>query len=157
MRVIVHQGKQRRRRKLQDKWYFNCCCYRCASPTELETHTSTLKCQEKGVVASCHGNVVATSSEDINANWACESCHNEITPEKVIEIENELANVLKDSIHTSFDNVERTVEELSNHLHTNHYLKILAKRHLIRMYGLDLMNETTEKILFRETLCKEVR
>ena len=93
----------------------------------------------------------------MNANWACEICKHEISPEKVIEMENDLANVLKDSIHTSFDNVEKTIKELSNHLHTNHYIYLLAKRHLIRMYGLDLQNETTENIQLRETLCEEVR
>ena len=142
---------------MKDKWYFTCCCERCSSATELESHTSTLKCQEKGVVSKCHGNIVTTSADDMNANWACEICKHEISPEKVIEMENDLANVLKDSIHTSFDNVEKTIKELSNHLHTNHYIYLLAKRHLIRMYGLDLQNETTENIQLRETLCKEVR
>ena len=80
-----------------------------------------------------------------------------MSPEEIIEVENNLANLLKDSIHTSFDNVEKTVEELSNYLHTNHYLKILAKKHLIRMYGLDLSSETTEKLELRESLCNEVR
>ena len=151
------QGKQRRRKKLSDKWYFNCCCHRCASPTELQSHTSTLKCQEKGAMSLCQGNIVPLSATDINANWACEDCRHEMSPDEIIEVENNLANLLKDSIHTSFDNVEKTVEELSNYLHTNHYLKILAKKHLIRMYGLDLPSETTEKLELRESLCNEVR
>ena len=105
----------------------------------------------------CHGHIVPTSPDDINANWICEICRNEISPDKVIEIENGLANLLKDSVHSSFENVEKVVGELSNHLHSNHYLQILAKRHLIGMYGLDLSHETTEKLQIRETLCKEVR
>ena len=132
-------------------------CERCSSATELDTHTSTLKCQENGVVSPCHGNIITTSPDDMTANWACEICKHEISPENVIAIENDLANVLKDSLQTSFDNVEKSIEELSNHLHTNHYIYLLAKRHLIRMYGLDLQNETTEKIQLRERLCKEVR
>ena len=72
-------------------------------------------------------------------------------------MENNLANILKDCIHTSFENVEKTIQELSNHLHTNHYIYVLAKRHLIRMYGLDIPTQTTEKLELREKLCQEVR
>ena len=155
--LCLFQGKQRRRKKLNDKWYFSCCCERCSSPTELGTHTSTLKCQEKGVVSTCHGNILTTIPNDICANWRCETCHHEISPEKLLEMENKLANTLKDCIHTSFENVEKTIQELSNHLHTNHYIYILAKRHLIRMYGLDMSTQETEKLILREKLCQEVR
>ena len=141
---------------MNDKWYFSCCCERCSSPTELGTHTSTLKCQEKGVVSTCHGNILTTIPNDICANWRCETCHHEISPEKLLEMENKLANTLKDCIHTSFENVEKTIQELSNHLHTNHYIYILAKRHLIRMYGLDMSTQETEKLILREKLCQEV-
>ena len=142
---------------MNDKWYFSCCCERCSSPTELGTHTSTLKCQEKGVVSTCHGNILTTIPNDICANWRCETCHHEISPEKLLEMENKLANTLKDCIHTSFENVEKTIQELSNHLHTNHYIYVLAKRHLIRMYGLDISTQETEKLILREKLCQEVR
>ena len=100
---------------------------------------------------------MSSSTDNMNANWVCEVCKHEISSERLIEMENDLANTLKDSLHTSFENVERTVKELSNHLHTNHYIYILAKRHLIRMYGLDLPNEATDKLELREQLCKEVR
>ena len=73
----------------------------------------------------------------------------------MIEIENKLANLLKDSVHSPLDYVEKVIEELSRHLHTNHYLRILAKRHLIGMYGLDLSNETTPRLQIREKLCQE--
>ena len=56
-----------------------------------------------------------------------------------------------------FENVEKTINEVSDHLHTNHYIYILAKRHLIRMYGLDIATQETEKLELRERLCKEVR
>lgn len=45
---------------------------------------------------------------------------------------------------------------LGEHLHSNHYLLILAKRHLIGMYGLNLSNETKENLELRERLCREV-
>ena len=108
-------------------------------------------------MSTCHGNILTTVPNDINANWRCETCHHEITPEKLLEMENKLANILKDCIHTSFKNVEKTINELSDHLHTNHYIYILAKRHLIRMYGLDIATQETEKLELREKLCKEVR
>ena len=38
------QGSLKRRNKLHDKWFFDCNCPRCASPTELKSYTSTHLC-----------------------------------------------------------------------------------------------------------------
>ena len=143
---------------MRDKWFFNCCCCRCSSPTELQSDTSTLKCQEKigPLDVVCQGDILSKSPDDINANWQCQKCSAEISPEKVIEVENLLANLLKDSTRSSFEDVEKVMEELANYLHSNHYLLVLAKRHLIGMYGLNLAEETMEKLYLRESLCKQV-
>jgi hypothetical protein len=39
------QGKLRRRIKLRDKWFFECCCPRCKDPFENGSNGSTLLCQ----------------------------------------------------------------------------------------------------------------
>ena len=39
------QGSLKRRSKLHDKWFFDCNCPRCASPTELDSFTSVHLCQ----------------------------------------------------------------------------------------------------------------
>ena len=39
------QGSIKRRMKLHDKWYFDCGCARCQSPTELDSFTSVHLCQ----------------------------------------------------------------------------------------------------------------
>ena len=39
------QGSLKRRMKLHDKWFFDCGCPRCQSPTELDSFTSVHLCQ----------------------------------------------------------------------------------------------------------------
>ena len=39
------QGSLKRRLKLHDKWFFDCGCARCQSPTELDSFTSVHLCQ----------------------------------------------------------------------------------------------------------------
>ena len=43
--ISTLQGSLKRRAKLHDKWFFDCNCPRCASPTELESFTSAHLCQ----------------------------------------------------------------------------------------------------------------
>ena len=47
------QGSLKRRSKLHDKWFFDCNCPRCASPTELDSFTSVHLCPVRSLLTSC--------------------------------------------------------------------------------------------------------
>ena len=39
-------GNFKRRRKIREEWYFDCCCHRCSDPTECGSNISAVKCFE---------------------------------------------------------------------------------------------------------------
>ncbi|KAK9696141.1 hypothetical protein QE152_g32092 [Popillia japonica] len=62
-----------RREYLREGKYFECNCQRCADPTELGTHMSTLKCTKN---LCDNGVILSTNSLDDEAEWKCTHCSN---------------------------------------------------------------------------------
>lgn len=56
----------KRREHLLENKFFECCCRRCADPTELGTYTSALICPKCKI-----GLVLSTKPLDADAPWSC--------------------------------------------------------------------------------------
>ena len=81
--TCIFQGRVKRRKKLREKWFFDCFCRRCKDPTELGSHVSTLKCTND----SCSGLIISKSSE---ANdQTCAKCGLVMTCDEIDDAENE--------------------------------------------------------------------
>lgn len=124
------QGSLKRRMKLRDKWFFECSCARCSSPTDLDSHTSSLLC-----TAGCGGVVVSTAPLDPSAAWACDKCKLQISPAEVLDVENKIAMKLQELNNTNLMEFEMFLESISNVLHKYNFLVILLKRHLVGLYS----------------------
>ena len=83
-----------RRRALAEGWYFDCSCPRCADPTELGTHVSSLACDH------CGGWMMAGAPLEADTQWECGGCGARLASGEV------------DSLVTSFsDRIQRLYEE----------------------------------------------
>ena len=76
----------KRRKKLREKWFFDCVCKRCKDPMELGSHVSTLKCSND----SCSGLIIPKSSED--EDQICSKCGLIMSPDEIESKENEYDN-----------------------------------------------------------------
>ena len=94
---------------------------------------------------------------DLESNWECENCGDEMTSSSVIEIENKVANQMRDAMNLTVEHLEEELLEITGCLHPNHYLLLLAQKHLIGAYGIDLNKQPTEKLIRRQQLCNNVR
>jgi len=155
--ISPNQGKQRRREKLLSKWYFLCNCPRCLDPAEFESHCSTLLCQVPLGQQDhrCLGLVMASSGSDVEADWNCRKCGNASSPADIVALETKLALEMRDALSLSLAHLEDQVEDMEKLLHQNHYLLLLAKRHLIGAYGINLEQKPLEVLRRRKQLCEE--
>ena len=58
-------GTLLRRRKIEKNWYFQCECARCADPTELGSHLSSLRC------GKCGRPMTQVAPLKQNSPWKC--------------------------------------------------------------------------------------
>ena len=58
-------GTLLRRRKIEKNWYFQCECARCADPTELGSHLSSLRC------GKCGRPMTQVAPLKPNSPWKC--------------------------------------------------------------------------------------
>ena len=86
------QGRTKRRKKLREKWFFDCLCKRCSDPTELGSHVSTLKCSNN----SCLGFVVPKSGHA--EDQMCLKCGLVMSPDTIEQIENDAAKKIQKSL-----------------------------------------------------------
>ena len=78
----------------------------------------------------CGGHVNSTDVTNLDAIWKCEKCGHSMTPSDVIGVENDVANRLRDSINLTTEHLEEELKEIGKYLHPNHYLLLLAEKHL---------------------------
>ena len=71
-------------------------------------------------------------------------------------LETKLALEMRDALSLSLAHLEDQVEDMEKLLHQNHYLLLLAKRHLIGAYGINLEQKPLEVLRRRKQLCEEV-
>ena len=79
----LFQGRVKRRKKLREKWFFDCSCPRCSDPTEFGSHVSTLKCDNE----SCSGLLLPKGPE--SEDQICSTCGYLITAKAIDKLENE--------------------------------------------------------------------
>jgi len=145
----VVQGRVKRRKKLREKWFFDCCCPRCSDPTEFGSHVSTLKCDNE----SCSGLVLPKSPE--GEDQICSSCGYLITAKAIDKLENEAALDIQKSLDAPLHQMKALVKKWSLKFHERHYLVILVKKHIVAMFD-DLSSLSKEELKERLKLCEEV-
>ena len=140
-----------RRKHLKDSKYFDCDCKRCADPTELGSHFSTLICRVPG----CGGfmlcqNPLASSTSP----WACLKCGGALEGEQVRQEQEHWEKRLEATLSLIPDQ-ENLLAELLEFFHPRHNLCIDVMFNLVPLYGIrgdetkDLLAEAARK----EELC----
>jgi len=122
---------QYRRKNLKASKYFDCCCSRCADPTELGSHFSTLLCRIRG----CGGYVVSQDPLNNDAHWKCLKCNIEMPGGDVQaeqeEWEEKIENAPKDA-----KTQMKLLEKLKLLYHPNHNMCVDIQFNLVPLLGL---------------------
>jgi len=147
------QGLLKRKTKLRDKWYFSCNCDRCQDPTELESFTSALICQECQIPSAL---VLPTSVEDLGSEWKCGQCGDSLTAEQVNQTENRIAQEMQKIEPSSLVDYEAMLTTVSTTLHPTHYLTILLKRQLVGLYTKDITMLETKELERVKLFCEDL-
>jgi len=144
--ISTLQGLLKRKMKLREKWFFECCCLRCSDPTELGSQASSLLCQ---VCNQADSLVTSKDVTDSKALWCCNKCVAYLSADEVHNIENRFALKMQQIEHSNKEEFEEMLKYAGKELHENHFLMVLLKRHLIGLYCLtleDLNIPTLEKV-----------
>jgi SET domain len=133
-------GSQQRRQQLREAKYFNCCCERCADPTELGTNFSSLRCLGSDE-AACDGGIQTPinplAEEGDGLEWACNKCPIRVSGDQVAFIVSKMSEEIDNVIYKTpnVPAVESLMEKLGNFLHPEHYHMFTLKHSLIQLYG----------------------
>lgn len=126
-----------RREQLLGGKYFACACPRCADPSELGTHMSSLKCHkcDKGIVMSL-------DSLDSDSTWKCTHCDfttSAAAVRKVLQIiQAEVDTVEAISGAAGADAIqerETVMKKYRSVLHPRHAFNTMLRHSLTQMYG----------------------
>ncbi|KAG0718448.1 SET domain-containing protein SmydA-8, isoform A [Chionoecetes opilio] len=132
MYTHVLWGTAQRRDHLKHSKYFMCTCRRCADPTELGTHFTSLRCR------SCaDGFLLSAAPLDELADWLCASCSATMPAKAVTEATLRLGEEVEAAL-TQLDlaQLEALVERhASTTVHHNHFHLFAARHTLLQMYG----------------------
>lgn len=126
-----------RRDFLMESKFFHCDCPRCADPTELGTHLSTLKCNKCD-----NGVIMSTNALDNEAIWSCneKNCGFKTSSAAmrkmlgVVQAEIEQLDVLEPG-PTAIEQREATVNKYKSVFHPRHSLLLSLKHTLAQLYG----------------------
>jgi len=124
-------GTQERRKHLRQSKLFDCCCARCADPTELGTHMSTLLCTQ------CGGNLLCSnplSSDDL-ADFICVACGFEMPGEHVAALTARLSSLVAEAGDGDTAALRAALHAMTPLLHPQHHLALHAKSRLAQEYG----------------------
>lgn len=129
--------------------YFVCECKRCADPTELGTHMSSIACP------NCKKLVAPSETE----HWSCANCSSTVPAHDVKELLNEMDTEIRDAAGDL-----RLMEMLLMHylprLNPSHYIIIDLKQNIasiLRDICMDPMSKPGRKVLERKIqLCDDI-
>ena len=123
-------------------WGFLCSCARCASPSELGSHYSSVKCLQ-----CSPGHCQPLNTCVLGSDWSCDTCGHVIGQEHVTSI---LARCKASVVRAgdSVDKCEDHLEQLQQHLHPNHGYCVQLKTNLISSY--DRIRDKTRDQLQRQ-------
>ncbi|XP_037072819.1 uncharacterized protein LOC119093909 [Pollicipes pollicipes] len=143
-------GTWERREHLLNSKHFLCECARCADPSELDTHLSSLKCTQ------CQDGFIQPSDPlDSDSYFTCDTCgaHVSAVPVRATleELQAEVDRVEEDP---SIAACETLVWACSKILHPNHYLILDLTYPLMHLYNSSepLSREQLDR---KEQLCKQ--
>jgi len=130
------ESKLHMRRYLKKKWFFDCACHRCQSPSDLGTYISSPKCTQ------CKGEkIVPKSPLDHQSIWECESCSFQIDWEKLTKLEEVTKNLVK-AMKAKKTSPAEIIAVLQKTLSTNHHL-ILKQKYDVVVEGEDTKNNVS--------------
>ncbi|CAG4960117.1 unnamed protein product [Parnassius apollo] len=126
-----------RREYLLDSKFFNCDCPRCADPTELGTHLSTLKCNKCD-----NGIILSTNPLDNDAQWSCteKSCGFKTSGAAmrkmlaVVQAEVDQLDALEPGPQ-AIEQREATINKYKSVFHPRHSILLSIKHTLAQLYG----------------------
>jgi len=138
---------------LHDKWFFDCNCPRCASPTELDSFTSAHLCPK---CEKSDAWFVPTDVANDQAQWQCIKCGYKVDSEFLNKRETDIAMEMAKLENLKVVQFEEFHEHLSSTLHPNHYLMVLVKRHMVGLYSTALSELGAEELERVKRYCEEV-
>ncbi|KAI5638448.1 hypothetical protein NE865_08913 [Phthorimaea operculella] len=126
-----------RREYLLESKFFNCECPRCADPTELGTHLSTLKCQKCD-----NGVILSTNPLDNEAGWSCSDKNCEFKTSGaamrkmlgVVQAEIDQLDAIEPGPQ-AIEAREQTLNKYKSVFHPRHALLLGIKHTLAQLYG----------------------
>ncbi|KAJ1521110.1 hypothetical protein ONE63_002812 [Megalurothrips usitatus] len=130
-----------RREHLGLSKFFECDCARCADPTELGTHMSSLKCTKCD-----NGLILSTNPLDPGAAWKCNGhgCGQSLRGDQVrrvlavvqSEVEAlDAADLAGDSLLGPIESREKLLKQYKSVFHPRHALVLQLKHSLAQLYG----------------------
>ncbi|XP_053610478.1 SET domain-containing protein SmydA-8 [Plodia interpunctella] len=126
-----------RRQHLLESKFFSCACARCADPTELGTHLSTLKCTKCD-----NGVILSTDPLDNEAVWKCTEKNCEFRTSGaavskmlgVVQAEVDQLDMLEPGPQ-AIEQREATIKKYKSVFHPRHSLQLSMKQALAQLYG----------------------
>jgi len=145
-----------RQEHLLENKYFRCECERCVDPTELGSHTSSLKCREE----RCGGPTVPKDPMCVKGDWVCEKCEAVVNADCVKKLLKGLAKDTENLDRNDMKAVKNIYNKYAGKLYKNHGVLTELKQYIISGLGrlpgyeMDDLKESDhkQKIL----LCQEV-
>lgn len=133
--TYVAYGTVQRQFYLREGKYFTCRCQRCLDPTELGTHTSTLKCSKCD-----NGWVLPKDPIDPETTWNCTCCKFNTSAAAVDKAMQALQAELDEINAMGFcakrlEALEAYFKKYRSILHPRHYIMISVRQNLLQLYG----------------------
>ena len=143
-----------RRKHLKDSKYFDCDCKRCADPTELGSHLSTLICR----VANCGGFLLCQDPLTSFSPWVCLKCKKMLEGEEVRR-EQEIWEKRVENAPRLIHEQEELLADLKQLFHPHHNLCIDVMFNLVPLYGVSRDNPSKNLVAEaerKEELCESL-
>lgn len=150
---VLH-GTAKRQAHLKNSKFFTCRCERCIDPTELETHFSSLKCNEcnvgfvhssdpfgkKSVTVRHEIKLMNSSTADRKCEWICTQCDCKTKVDSIRQtlsiIQTEVDNAQSiDFGPKRLERCELLIRKYRKLLHPLHYIQTGLSQNLIELYG----------------------
>ena len=119
-----------RRKSLKETKYFYCGCARCADPSELGSHFSTLVCR----VQDCGGYILCQDPLQLNSAWECLKCHTQMSAQDVAEEQDQWEEKIENTPRTLADQ-ENLLAELLKVYHPHHNMCVDVYFNMIPLFG----------------------
>ncbi|RZF47251.1 hypothetical protein LSTR_LSTR004960 [Laodelphax striatellus] len=124
-----------RREQLLSSKYFHCTCKRCSDPTELGTHSSSLKCTKCD-----NGVILSVSPLNAESEWKCTHCSFVVSADQVTRIFSTIQSDI-DGLETmpnadsTIEMAEKLLRKYRSVLHPRHSFNTTLRHCLVQLYG----------------------